>query len=101
MVVERDDHGRLKPGAILNPGGRRNDSIARLRAALKDVSTRDVVQVFHMLRDKALDEHDVRAAELWLSYAVGKPLQETELSLAEGVGVIALREVIVERKPDA
>jgi hypothetical protein len=80
----RDKQGRLLPGAVLNPRGRRNDQVARLSDVLRHVTPSDVWRVFTALHEKALDG-DVRAAELYLAYCLGKPIQRNEFSGTDGV----------------
>jgi hypothetical protein len=83
-VVTRDAHGRLLPGSVNNPSGRANDAVKYLRDVLKRVTPDDVWGVFKALHERALDG-DVRAAELYLSYILGKPVQRNEFSGTDGV----------------
>lgn len=87
MAVERDAKGRLRKGSVLNPTGRGAAAEARLNAALRSVGNDDVIAVFDKLHAKAL-RGDVRAAELWLSYVVGKPVQKSEVSGEDGREIV-------------
>ena len=87
MAVERDAKGRLRKGSVLNPTGRGAAAEARLNAALRSVGNDDVIAVFDKLHAKAL-RGDVRAAELWLSYVVGKPVQKSEVTGEDGREIV-------------
>ena len=84
-VVLRDAHGRLLPGSNNNPRGRSNDAVRRLTDVLKTVTADQVQAVFMAMYRKAVDDQDVRAAELWLGYVLGKPVQRNEFSGTDGV----------------
>jgi hypothetical protein len=50
-------------------------------------SVEDVVDVIKMLLLKARDNKDVKAAQLFLEYTIGKPKQDVDLSVSEGVSI--------------
>lgn len=50
-------------------------------------SVEDVVDVLKMLLNKAKLKQDVKAAQLFLEYTIGKPKQEMDVSSSEGVSI--------------
>lgn len=50
-------------------------------------SVEDVVDVLKMLLTKAKVKQDVKAAQLFLEYTIGKPKQDIDVSSSEGVSI--------------
>lgn len=50
-------------------------------------SVEDVVDVLKMLLNKAKVKQDVKAAQLFLEYTIGKPKQDIDVSSSEGVSI--------------
>lgn len=50
-------------------------------------SVEDVVDVLKMLLTKAKAKQDVKAAQLFLEYTIGKPKQDIDVSSSEGVSI--------------
>lgn len=93
-VVERDEHGRIKPGKSLNPGGRKlwerkvrralergSLEAAKLLVGVVAGTVRDVctidgedVEIAARLRDR------IKASEILFSYVLSKPKQELHVS---------------------
>ena len=50
-------------------------------------SVEDVVEVLKMLLSKAKTKQDVKAAQLFLEYTIGKPKQEMDINSSEGLSI--------------
>jgi len=99
VAAERDpETGRFLAGNNAGPLGAGAKQAARLHAALKSVTGADVQAVFAGLLDKARTG-DAKAAELWLSYVVGKAPQYVGLMGPDGKPAIIIREIVVEKRP--
>jgi len=48
----------------------------------------DVKQLFEVLRKKAVEEEDLDAAKLLLSYLIGKPRETVDMNIEAGVQLI-------------
>lgn len=54
-----------------------------LREVVSSLATeQDIIDVLLMARDKAINDKDIKAAQLFLEYTVGKPLQQTDITTA-------------------
>ena len=50
-------------------------------------SVEDVADVLKMLLTKAKTKQDVKAAQLFLEYTIGKPKQEMDINSSEGLSI--------------
>lgn len=50
-------------------------------------SVEDVAEVLKMLLTKAKTKQDVKAAQLFLEYTIGKPKQEMDINSSEGLSI--------------
>lgn len=50
-------------------------------------SVEDVADVLKMLLSKAKTKQDVKAAQLFLEYTIGKPKQEMDINSSEGLSI--------------
>ena len=50
-------------------------------------SVEDVADVLKMLLSKAKTKQDVKAAQLFLEYTIGKPKQDVDISSTEGLSI--------------
>jgi len=89
---------QFKPGQSGNPAGRPARQKQLTDAALRAVSEQDIVAVFEsLIRMATARKPSVKAAELLLAYALGRPTQSLEVGPADGM---ALQFTIVRRAPD-
>lgn len=61
--------------------------VDKRKNALKEVigslaTEQDIIDVLMMARDKAIHDKDIKAAQLFLEYTVGKPTQQTDITTA-------------------
>lgn len=84
----RDSLGRLLPGNTANPSGRPKQQAALLQAALRECTEDDVRAIFRRMIDLAEKKGSVKAAELVLGYAIGKPVQTREYGLSHADGLV-------------
>jgi hypothetical protein len=58
------------------------------RSALEQAATvEDVIKVIKMVHTKAVSKQDIKAAQLFLEYYLGKPNQSIDINSSEGFNV--------------
>jgi hypothetical protein len=58
------------------------------RTALEQAATvEDVIQVIKMVHTKAVSKQDIKAAQLFLEYYLGKPNQSIDINSSEGFNI--------------
>jgi hypothetical protein len=58
------------------------------RSALEQAATvEDVIAVIKMVHTKAVSKQDIKAAQLFLEYYLGKPNQSIDINSSEGLNV--------------
>lgn len=58
------------------------------RSALEQAATvEDVIQVIKMVHTKAVTKQDIKAAQLFLEYYLGKPNQSIDINSSEGFSI--------------
>lgn len=58
------------------------------RTALEQAATvDDVIQVIKMVHSKAISKQDIKAAQLFLEYYLGKPNQSIDINSSEGFNI--------------
>jgi hypothetical protein len=58
------------------------------RTALEQAATvEDVIEVIKMVHTKAVSKQDIKAAQLFLEYYLGKPNQSIDINSSEGFNV--------------
>jgi hypothetical protein len=58
------------------------------RSALEQAATvEDVIEVIKMVHTKAVSKQDIKAAQLFLEYYLGKPNQSIDINSSEGFNV--------------
>lgn len=77
LAVKRRKDGRFAPGSSGNRSGRHR-KFHEVEAALWSNEADRVCEVVEMLRTKALEEHDVDAARLYLDRILGKLTARTQ-----------------------
>ena len=66
------------------PDKRKNE----YRSALEKASTvEDVIQVIKMVHTKAVTKQDIKAAQLFLEYYLGKPNQSIDINSSDGFSI--------------
>ena len=66
------------------PDKRKNE----YRTALEQAATvEDVIQVIKMVHSKAISKQDIKAAQLFLEYYLGKPNQSIDINSSEGFNI--------------
>jgi len=58
------------------------------RSALEQAATvEDVIEVIKMVHTKAVSKQDIKAAQLFLEYYLGKPNQSIDINSSEGFNI--------------
>jgi hypothetical protein len=84
-AAKRDPRGRWLPGCSGGPGSGIGHRMATLRARILDsIEPQQVESAMRKLLILGLRDGDVAALRVWLSYAVGAPQQQIELTAGEG-----------------
>ena len=85
-MTDRDEKGRFIKGKSGNPKGRATFSDESTYAEIykSKVTPEKFSEVLNQLLDLAIKKHDMNAIKLILAYAMGQPLQKSELTGAEG-----------------
>lgn len=89
--VDRDSTGRFKPGNAAAKGrpSRRQSLEAALRATITEKDIREIVQ---RLVTMALKQNSLKAAELVLNYALGKP-RRMAITASSGIALGELKSI--------
>ncbi len=97
-MVQRDEHGRVKNGSVLNPKGRskRATEEAYLDILKKEVSADDLQEIVHKAVYDA-KRGDSVARKFLADYIIGPPVQRQEVT-GENGGAIRIK--ITGKKPD-
>lgn len=103
--ADRLPSGRFAPGNRAAKGCPTHRRMAELRSSMVAAATPEIVNgIMRRLALLAINENDVAAARVYLSYAVGAPPQAIELSNADGsplgLNIAAIHAVILRALGD-
>ena len=85
---DRQTDGRFKPGNKGNPNGNPGNAAKHFRALLeRNTSDEEFLAGWKAIKE-AVASGDMKAAELFFSRLLGKPVQAVEMSGADGGAVV-------------
>lgn len=98
LANQRDDRGRFAPGNKGGPGRPPlSDELALIEGIRQAVTAERVAEVMDKLFAMGMNKRypNVRALELWLSYAIGKPQNKIDVtSDGEPIQRISMIEIV-------